>query len=93
MWAAHREGPEDRLAALGPVVNVVALWNSSYLSAIVDHLCAQGIPIEGEDVARPSLILSEKGIRRGGLSGAAAARPPRRPSRIPVAAGRYPRRP
>lgn len=39
---AYREGQEDELAALGLVVNAVVLWNSTYLSAIVDHLRAVG---------------------------------------------------
>jgi hypothetical protein len=36
------------------VVNAVALWNSKYLSAAVDQLRAQGIPVEDEDAARLS---------------------------------------
>jgi hypothetical protein len=36
------------------VVNAVALWNSTYLSAIVDQLRAQGVPVKDEDVARLS---------------------------------------
>jgi hypothetical protein len=51
---AYREGQEDQLAALGLVVNAVALWNSKYLSAAVDQLRAQGIPVEEKDAARLS---------------------------------------
>src|SRR5205823_971546 len=51
---AYREGQEDQLAALGLVVNAVALWNSRYLSAAVDRLPAQGIPVNDEDAARLS---------------------------------------
>ncbi|MGJ6967188.1 Tn3 family transposase [Streptosporangium sp. G11] len=51
---AYREGQEDQLAALGLVVNAVVLWNSRYLSAIVDQLRAQGVPVKEEDVARLS---------------------------------------
>lgn len=51
---AYREGQEDQLAALGLVVNAVVLWNSRYLSAIVDQLRAQGVPVKDEDVARLS---------------------------------------
>lgn len=50
----YREGQEDQLAALGLVVNAVALWNSRYLSAAVDQLRAQGIPVDDEDAARLS---------------------------------------
>jgi TnpA family transposase len=51
---AYREGQEDQLAALRLVVNAVALWHSRCLSAAVDQLCAQGIPVKDEDVARLS---------------------------------------
>ncbi|MCW2877090.1 MAG: transposase Tn3 family protein [Sphaerisporangium sp.] len=51
---AYREGQEDQLAALGLVLNAVVLWNSKYLSAIVDQLRAQGVPVKDEDVARLS---------------------------------------
>ncbi|MEW2354271.1 Tn3 family transposase [Spirillospora sp. NPDC029432] len=51
---AYRDGQEDQLAALGLVVNAVTLWNSRYLSAAVDRLCAQGIPVKDEDAARLS---------------------------------------
>ncbi len=50
----YREGQEDQLAALGLVVNAVALWNSRYLSAAVDRLRAQGIPVNDADAARLS---------------------------------------
>lgn len=51
---AYREGQEDQLAALGLVVNAVALWNSKYLSAAVDRLHAEGVPVKDEDAARLS---------------------------------------
>ncbi|MFI9846761.1 Tn3 family transposase [Nonomuraea sp. NPDC051941] len=51
---AYREGQEDQLAALGLVVNAVALWNSKYLSAAVDQLRAHGVPVKDEDAARLS---------------------------------------
>ncbi|MGW3368511.1 Tn3 family transposase [Streptosporangium canum] len=51
---AYREGQEDQLAALGLVVNAVVLWNSRYLSAIVEQLRARGVPVKDEDVARLS---------------------------------------
>ena len=43
-----------KLAALGLVVNAVTLWNSRYLSAAVDQLRAEGVPVKDEDVARLS---------------------------------------
>ncbi|MEV4379986.1 hypothetical protein [Streptosporangium sp. NPDC049644] len=41
------------MAALGPVVNAVALWNSKYLPAAVDQLRAQGVPVKDEGAVRP----------------------------------------
>ncbi|WP_425465260.1 Tn3 family transposase [Nonomuraea diastatica] len=51
---AYREGQEDQLAALGLVLNAVVLWDSTYLSAIVDQLRAQGVPVKDGHVARLS---------------------------------------
>ncbi|MEV1178576.1 Tn3 family transposase [Nonomuraea sp. NPDC049784] len=39
---------------MGLVVNAVALWNSRYLSAAVDQLRAEGVPVKDEDAARLS---------------------------------------
>ncbi|WP_449867013.1 Tn3 family transposase [Nonomuraea phyllanthi] len=39
---------------MGLVVNAVALWNSKYLSAAVDRLRADGVPVKDEDAARLS---------------------------------------
>ncbi|WP_425568769.1 Tn3 family transposase [Nonomuraea antimicrobica] len=39
---------------MGLVVNAVALWNSKYLSAAVDRLRAEGVPVKDEDAARLS---------------------------------------
>jgi hypothetical protein len=49
---------KDQLAALSLVVNAVALWNTRYLSAAVDRLRAQGVPVKDkdEDVARLSFL-------------------------------------
>ncbi|SCK05027.1 Transposase and inactivated derivatives, TnpA family [Streptomyces sp. LamerLS-316] len=52
---AYREGQEDQLAALGLVLNAVALWNTRYLDAAVVQLRAEGgHDIKDEDVARLS---------------------------------------
>jgi TnpA family transposase len=51
---AYREGQEDQLAALGLVVNAVALWNLKYLSAAVDRLRTEGVPVKDSDAARLS---------------------------------------
>jgi hypothetical protein len=51
---AYREGQEDRLAALGLVLNAVVLWNTRYLDTIIEHLRGSGQPVHDEDVARLS---------------------------------------
>lgn len=51
---AYREGQEDQLAALGLVLNAVALWNTRYLDATVAQLRAEGLDIKDEDIARLS---------------------------------------
>jgi TnpA family transposase len=51
---AYREGQEDQLAALGLVLNAVVLWNTRYLSAIIEHLHESGQQVRDEDVARLS---------------------------------------
>ncbi|MGI5201348.1 Tn3 family transposase [Spirillospora sp. CA-108201] len=51
---------QDQLAALGLVVNAVVLWNSTYLSAVIDDLRTQartsteGLGVTDADVARLS---------------------------------------
>ena len=34
----YREGQEDQLGALGLVLNIIVLWNTIYLDAILDEL-------------------------------------------------------
>lgn len=50
----YREGQEDQLGALGLVVNVIVLWNTLYMQAALDHLCATGAVIAADDIARLS---------------------------------------
>jgi TnpA family transposase len=50
----YREGQEDQLNTLGLVVNVLVLWNTFYMNAALQHLQAQGLEINLEDVARLS---------------------------------------
>ncbi len=50
----YREGQEDRLGALGLVVNVLVLWNTRYLGVALEHLRAAGVPVNPEDLARLS---------------------------------------
>ena len=50
----YREGQEDQLSALGLVVNVIVLWNTIYMNAVVAQLRQEGFPVHDEDVARLS---------------------------------------
>lgn len=50
----YREGQEDRLGALGLVVNVIVLWNTLYMDAALTQLRAEGHGGRGEDMARLS---------------------------------------
>jgi TnpA family transposase len=53
----YREGQEDQLGALGLVVNIIVLWNTLYIAAALQHLAAEGFPIQPEDVARLSPLI------------------------------------
>ena len=55
----YREGQEDQLGALGLVVNVIALWNTLYMEAVLTQLRQEGYPVRDEDVARLSPLLFE----------------------------------
>jgi TnpA family transposase len=50
----YREGQEDQLGALGLVLNVIVLWNTLYIDAVLEQLRREGYPIKDEDVARLS---------------------------------------
>ncbi|MDQ3232466.1 MAG: Tn3 family transposase [Pseudobdellovibrionaceae bacterium] len=50
----YREGQEDQLGALGLVLNVIVLWNTIYMDAILAQLRREGFPMRDEDVARLS---------------------------------------
>ena len=55
----YREGQEDQLGALGLVLNMIVLWNSTYIEAALSQLRAQGYPVADADVARLSPLLHE----------------------------------
>lgn len=46
----NREGQEDQLGALGLVLNIIVLWNTIYIEAVLDQLRQQGHPVNTEDV-------------------------------------------
>jgi class 3 adenylate cyclase len=50
----YREGQEDQLGALGLVVNAIALWNTRYMTAALDHLRATEGDVNTDDVERLS---------------------------------------
>jgi TnpA family transposase len=55
----YREGQEDQLGALGLVINIIILWNTIYIDAILKQLAQEGYPLKDEDVARLSPICWE----------------------------------
>jgi TnpA family transposase len=55
----YREGQEDQLGSLGLVVNIIILWNSLYMDAILDQLRKDGFPVRDEDVARLSPLIHD----------------------------------
>ncbi len=50
----YREGQEDQLGALGLVLNVVILWQTLYMDAVLNRLRLEGVQIKSEDVVRLS---------------------------------------
>jgi len=45
---------EDQLSALGLIVNVIVLWNTIYMDAVLQQLRKEGFEVRDEDVARLS---------------------------------------
>lgn len=54
LYQRYREGQEDQLSALGLVVNMIVLWNTIYMDAVLDQLRAEGYSVRPEDEARLS---------------------------------------
>ena len=52
--AGYREGQEEKLGALGLVLNAIALWNAIYIQVVVETLQAQGHTVDPADLARIS---------------------------------------
>jgi hypothetical protein len=55
----YREGQEDQLGTLGLVVNVIVLWNTIYMDAVLQQLRREGYPVREEDVARLSPLIHD----------------------------------
>jgi TnpA family transposase len=56
----YREGQEDQLGALGLVLNIIVLWNTIYMDAVLTQLRQESYPVRDEDVARLSPIIHER---------------------------------
>lgn len=56
----YREGQEDQLGALGLVLNMIVLWNTIYLEAVLDQLRKEGYPVKDEDVTRLSPLIYDQ---------------------------------
>lgn len=54
LFQRYREGQEDQLSALGLVVNMIVLWNTLYMDAVLNQLRSEGSPVRPEDEARLS---------------------------------------
>jgi hypothetical protein len=54
LYQRYREGQEDQLSALGPVVNTIVLWNTIYMNAVLDQLRAEGYDVRPLEEARLS---------------------------------------
>ena len=52
--AGYREGQEETLGALGLMLNMIALWNATYIQAIVERLEAEGRSVDPAELARVS---------------------------------------
>jgi TnpA family transposase len=55
----YREGQEDQLGALGLVLNIIVLWNTIYVEAVLNQLRSEGYPVGEADVARLSPLVHE----------------------------------
>lgn len=58
----YREGQEDQLGALGLVINIIVLWNTIYIDAILVQLRREGFLVRDEDVARLSPFVYKRHI-------------------------------
>jgi TnpA family transposase len=53
----YREGQEDQLGALGLVLNIIVLWNTIYIDAVLNQLRQEGFLVLEADVARLSPLI------------------------------------
>ena len=58
----YREGQEDQLSALGLVLNIIVLWNTIYIDAVLTQLRKEGYAMRNEDVVRLSPFIHKPHI-------------------------------
>jgi Tn3 transposase DDE domain len=58
-YGRYRQGQEDQLGALGLVVNVIVLWNTIYMNAVIEQLRSERYSPKPEDVGRLSPLMFE----------------------------------
>ena len=59
MRKPYREGQEDQLGAMGLVLNVVVLWNTTYMESALDHQKNQSVTVSEDFEQRLSPLLYE----------------------------------
>jgi hypothetical protein len=59
LYQRYREGQEDQLSALGLVVNMIVLWNTLYMDAVLEQLLSERYAVHPEDEARLSPFAHE----------------------------------
>jgi TnpA family transposase len=59
LYEQYREGQEDELNTLGLVLNMIVLWTTRYMDAVLNHLRETGFDVQEEDVERLSPLVSE----------------------------------
>jgi len=52
LWQKYQDGQEDQLGTLGPVVNIIVLWNTLYMNKIIDRLQNNGRELNIEHLRR-----------------------------------------
>lgn len=57
MRQRYREDQEDQLGALGLVLNIIILWNTIYMEAVLHQLQGEGHIVREDDVARLSPLI------------------------------------
>ena len=81
----YREGQEDQLRALGLVVNMIVLWNTIYMEAVLEQFRKEGYPVNEEDKARLSPLIHEHAgapfVRDAGGGGEGGTAPAAKPGR------------